>query len=63
MRGEWIEISYRISYTHTYISLSPCGESGLKYNTTLSIAANQNRSLPMRGEWIEIVWTVAVIFP
>ena len=34
-------------------SLSPHGESGLKYET-LILQAEREMSLPARGEWIEI---------
>ena len=30
MRGEWIEISARLHENEAVLSLSPCGESGLK---------------------------------
>ena len=33
--------------------LSPCGESGLKLNDNVPMLSPK-RSLPMRGEWIEI---------
>ncbi len=52
MRGEWIEIT-DIDINRGAYRLSPCGESGLK------CLANSNKidnevSLPMRGEWIEM---------
>ena len=34
-------------------SLSPCGESGLKYHQ-VDVPVSLLLSLPMRGEWIEI---------
>ena len=37
-------------------SLSPCGESGLK-SVALSVPAKGAVSLPVRGEWIEILAT------
>ena len=35
------------------VCLSPCGESGLKCDLKKMIGGNE-KSLPMRGEWIEI---------
>ena len=53
MRGEWIEIQPVIDYDFSGASLSPCGESGLKCDSDWQ-RQNFYRSLPMRGEWIEI---------
>ena len=53
MRGEWIEMQISCETGDGRISLSPCGESGLKYEDVDS-EGEVRRSLPMRGEWIEI---------
>ena len=54
MRGEWIEILPIEAVWFPPIScLSPCGESGLKFERRM-IMAEFTKSLPMRGEWIEI---------
>ena len=54
MRGEWIEISTAGSTALRLLGLSPCGESGLKcFRWRPALTAPS--SLPMRGEWIEIV--------
>ena len=53
MRGEWIEISYFRRADLARSCLSPCGESGLKWHS-MATAAAEAGSLPMRGEWIEI---------
>ena len=47
--------------------LSPCGESGLKYNASTT-CARWPGSLPVWGEWIEIpirtlMWTVRMSLP
>ena len=54
MRGEWIEIRSRWWTAADAAGLSPCGESGLKWHS-MATAAAETGSLPMRGEWIEIV--------
>ena len=54
MRGEWIEIYAFFIHFPIPRRLSPCGESGLKslYNLNPIVSVG---SLPMRGEWIEIL--------
>ena len=37
-------------------SLSPCGESGLKSKSVKIKSPLVKKSLPMRGEWIEILY-------
>ena len=53
MRGEWIEIMANETANTKAGSLSPCGESGLKF-AGVDQLARAVLSLPMRGEWIEI---------
>ncbi len=53
MRGEWIEIYTQGCHIVWQTCLSPCGESGLKYDTR-DKPGKHDKSLPMRGEWIEI---------
>ena len=36
------------------MGLSPCGESGLKYALMCADKTVTGKSLPMRGEWIEM---------
>ena len=33
---------------------SPCGERGLKYRKLQVLAERENRSLPVRGAWVEM---------
>ena len=54
MRGEWIEICAVWFVGSLTIGLSPCGESGLKFDR-IHQRPTANESLPMRGEWIEMV--------
>ena len=54
MRGEWIEIPITTRTYQFTASLSPCGESGLKFLHLLWVRPSTEASLPMRGEWIEI---------
>ena len=54
MWGEWIEIRLALSAQRTPVGLSPCGESGLKWIMP-GLVYHIHQSLPMRGEWIEIV--------
>ena len=56
MRGEWIEIDGSEN-ADTAGGLSPCGESGLKLHPQLD-DDHVLGSLPMRGEWIEIPFTL-----
>ena len=51
--GEWIEITSSPFSMRFLVSLSPCGESGLK---SMYHACNRMWivSLPVWGEWIEI---------
>ncbi len=51
--GEWIEISDIYALSTIRKSLSPCGESGLKYNHNSNLKIIKT-SLPVWGEWIEI---------
>ena len=53
MRGEWIEIGRHGLAFQAVNGLSPCGESGLK-SAHHGEKQEQDESLPMRGEWIEI---------
>ena len=39
MRGEWIEISNSVSQIPLKMRLSPCGESGLKWHSMATAAA------------------------
>ena len=53
VRGEWVEITHHQKPPQKIRCLSPCGESGLKYQ----IGNGEPRadlSLPVRGEWVEI---------
>ena len=53
MRGEWIEIvMHYLAYRYNK-GLSPCGESGLKF--LVGFLEARILSLPMRGEWIEML--------
>ena len=54
MRGEWIEMQEYGNLKQLTVSLSPCGESGLKLESVVRIREHI-RSLPMRGEWIEML--------
>ena len=56
MRGEWIEITSKRGTADFPQCLSPCGESGLKSLCELFLY-QKHKSLPMRGEWIEIAET------
>ena len=79
MRGEWIEMNCSavrvpmlslspcgesglkwaaVVQSHQSRGLSPCGESGLKLVAPLIVAISL-KSLPMRGEWIEISATAS----
>ena len=51
--GEWIEIAHKIGPLRAPVSLSPCGESGLKLSSFLEKILS-NASLPVWGEWIEM---------
>ena len=53
MRREWVEIFQGGFYTAPHTSLSPCGESGLKYLRG-SKQVRYTQSLSMRREWVEI---------
>ena len=53
-RGEWIEILFT-DFKKLELSLSPHGESGLKYPKPQLIQF-LSKSLPTRGEWIEILF-------
>ena len=53
MRGEWIEIALMTCAKPWEMSLSPCGESGLKLTKKVGDGVLYV-SLPMRGEWIEM---------
>ena len=55
MRGEWIEISASWVDWGSGHSLSPCGESGLKFLGG-RVFRQVFASLPMRGEWIEMIY-------
>ena len=67
MRGEWIEIFSREGQGRVGESLSPCGESGLKFRPRVGVDIGAG-SLPMRGEWIEIMaqpstWAMRCVSP
>ena len=53
MWGEWIEIGFTKTVKNKTISLSPCGESGLKLEMGDTVEEIFT-SLPVWGEWIEI---------
>ena len=59
MRGEWIEIRPPCHAETCPWRLSPCGESGLKWVWWMWYT-KPGRSLPMRGEWIEMSRTLVL---
>ena len=61
MRGEWIEMMAEAEPVDQHKSLSPCGESGLKFRPRVGVDIGAG-SLPMRGEWIEIFFMVQSSF-
>jgi len=52
--GEWIEINLASAIVALGNSLSPHGESGLKFSFFRGFAVDPP-SLPAWGEWIEII--------
>ena len=52
-RGEWVEILISYDISTLLSSLSPHGESGLKFYR-LPITIGYYQSLPTRGEWVEM---------
>ena len=62
MRGAWIEITDSDNRKGSLSGRSPCGERGLKF-AHLGEQAILNKSLPMRGAWIEIRKVVEKVNP
>ena len=59
MRGEWIEMLSVLTIAKVKLCLSLCGESGLK-SGHIKRGSGKDWSLPLRGEWIEMLYAPPV---